>query len=172
MPRPPADYTNCPRSRSAGRKRRKEPRLYRTSQSRRRTSGTVPASPPACSPSAASAPAPPPRGGAQAPRRVPSGRRSSPARSLPARRYSLRAQRPRRPALRQRQRFAHPIPPRHPRSLPLKNSATVPGPEWLPMTGPTALRMIRSGSHPNSFTSVSFTTIASFSQSPWLMKII
>ena len=74
--------------------------------------------------------------------------------------------------LRQRQRFAHPIPPRHPRSLPLKNSATVPGPEWLPMTGPTALRMIRSGSHPNSFTSVSFTTIASFSQSPWLMKII
>ena len=74
--------------------------------------------------------------------------------------------------LRQRQRFAHPIPPRHPRSFPLKNSATVPGPEWLPMTGPTALRMIRSGSHPNSFTSVSFTTIASFSQSPWLMKII
>lgn len=32
-----------------------------------------------------------------------------------------------------------------PRSLPRKNSATVPGPEWLPMTGPTRLSTIFSG---------------------------
>ena len=56
------------------------------------------------------------------------------------------------------------------RSLPKKKRATVPGPEWLPITAPTGLTIKFSQPMRRRIMAFSFST--SSKQSPWLMKII
>lgn len=68
-------------------------------------------------------------------------------------------------------RIKHAAQPHTPsyRLLPMKNSATVPGPEWLPMTAPILLIRI-SCLRPNAFLISAASVCASSRQSPWLMK--